>query len=143
MAARSKRLTVLFCGSQDWKDDRIVLACMWGLYEIIDNLEEALTIIHTNDKGAGQVAGRCAKRLESLNRGILRAADLIINEYAIPPEEFTPTVGYIRNERMLEDNNPDMIFAFAPDILASPGTQHMLELAKQRDIPAYLIQRYC
>ena len=115
---------------------------MWGLYEIIDNREEALTIIHTNDKGAGQIAGRMAKKLESLNRGVLRAADLIINEYHIDPDEFTPTLGYARNEQMLDENNPDIIFAFVPDILTSPGSQHLLELAKARNIKSYTIQRY-
>jgi hypothetical protein len=142
MAARSRRLTVLFCGSTDWKDEQIIFACMWGLYEIIDNREEALTIIHTNDKGAGRLASRAAARLESFNRGVLRVADLSIKEYAIDPDEFTPIKGYARNEKMLEDNNPDMIFAFVPDISASPGTQHMLDLARERDVPAYLIQRY-
>lgn len=142
MAGRSKRLTALFCGSQDWKDDTIIFACMWGLYEMIDNKEETLRIVHTNDRGAGRLAARCAYKLESLNRGVLRAGELEIAEYAIDPDEFTPTLGYARNSKMLDENNPDYIFAFVPDILASPGTQHMLELAKERDVPAYLIQRY-
>lgn len=142
MAARSKRLTALFCGSQDWKDETIIFACMWGLYEIIDNREEKLKVIHTNDRGAGLLSARCAKKIESLNRGVLRAGDLEIQEYAIDPAEFTPTLGYARNSKILDENNPDFIFAFVPDILASPGTQHMLELAKERDVPAYLIQRY-
>lgn len=136
-------MTALFCGSQDWRDEKIVLSCMWGLYEIIDNLEEGLSIIYTNDKGAGQISGRCARKIKSLNRGVLRSAELQITEYAIDPSEFTPARGYLRNETMLEDNNPDLIFAFVPDILASPGTAHMLELAKERNIPSYLIQRYC
>jgi hypothetical protein len=142
MAARSKRLTALFCGSTDWKDGQIIFACMWGLYEIIDNLEEALTIVHTNDKGAGKLAGKAAWRLNSLNKGILRAADLIIEEYAIDPDQFTPIKGYARNEKMLDDNNPDTIFAFCPDVSTSPGTQHLLDLAKDRGIQSYLIQRY-
>ena len=49
MGARSKYLTVLFCGSQDWKDEQVIFAYMWGLYEIIDNREELLKIIHTNE----------------------------------------------------------------------------------------------
>jgi hypothetical protein len=142
MAARGKRLTALFCGSTDWKDEQIIFACMWGLYEIIDNLEEALTIIHTNDKGAGRLAGRAAFRLNSVNKGILRAAELIIKEYPIEPESFTPVKGYARNEKMLDENQPDTIYAFCPDVFASPGTQHLLDLAKDRGIQSYLIQRY-
>ncbi len=143
MGARGERLTALFCGSQDWRDERIIFACMWGLYEIIDNMEDGLTIIHTDDRGAGQLAGRCAKKIESFNRGVLRAAELKILEYPIDPSQFTPVLGYARNQKMLEDNNPDLLFAFVPDIAASPGTAHVLELAKEREIPSYLIQRYC
>jgi hypothetical protein len=142
MGSRNRHLTALFCGSQDWVDENIIFACMWGLYEIIDNREEKLRVIYTNDKGVGRIVEKCARKLVSLNQSVLRAGELELSEYPIDPESFTPVLGYIRNEKMLSENNPDFIFAFVPDIRSSPGTEHMLELARSSGIPAYLVQRY-
>lgn len=52
------------------------------------------------------------------------------------------SAGYFRNKKMLDDGQPDVIWAFVDKPLSkSIGTKMMVDLAKISGVPCYVVER--
>ncbi len=57
-------------------------------------------------------------------------------------DEYCPRVGPARNQRMLDEGKPQVVFAFTDDLKNSKGTKDMVTRAKRAGVPTYIISRY-
>lgn len=85
-----------------------------------------------------------------LIHGYARGADRLAHEIAdelkleIRPcpadwERYGKAAGIIRNRRMLEEDKPDIVIAFHPNLAAARGTKHMVEIARKANVPVKVI----
>jgi len=119
-------MRVLICGDRHW-DDYCAIE-----YEVFTRLEPGDVIIQGGAKGADRIAWLVGDRygLEVL---------LFAAEWAL----YGRAAGPIRNQRMLDEGEPDEVWAFHPDLPQSKGTKDMVKRALKAGLPVYLTgQRY-
>ena len=114
-------MRVLICGSRHWNDEETI-------EEYIRTLPSHSIIIHGNCRGADRIAARLGK---------------IQGHKVIPMSaewnKYGDSAGPIRNKRMLEDGEPDVVVAFHDNISMSKGTKNMIEETRKRGIPHKII----
>lgn len=133
-------MNLLMCGGREWSDDKIVRAVLWGIYEIVDNQEEILTLIHGGARGADQAAGEAANTINSVVKGQLRRGLIDIKQFPAQWDAYGKSAGIIRNQQMLSEGNPTLVIAFHNDISASKGTKDMVDKAKSANIKVYNVR---
>jgi len=89
----------------------------------LEKLGAEVTVIHGAARGADTIAGDVA-------------IELGLEVIACPAEwhRYGKAAGPIRNRQMLEEHLPKLILAFVRDWSRSPGTRHMIELARKAGI---------
>lgn len=120
-------MRVLICGSRGWHDAFPIDVILAGCDVLSDGQGEKLVVIHGDAPGADRLA-------KSLAKG-WRAE--IIDEPA-DWDTYGRAAGPIRNKKMLDDHNPDVVFAFRSSGKSS-GTDNMVEQAEKRGVKAYVI----
>lgn len=114
---------VLVCGDRVWRDPEPIRAVLAGLTAV----HRTVTVISGAAPGADTLAGEVAAEL------------------GIPVDEFPPRppgdVGARRdrNARMLAEGRPDEVWAFCDALELSPGTAHMVALAREAGVPVRLV----
>ena len=110
-------MIVIICGDRNWTDEDTI-------DEYIMTLPPHSTIIHGNYRGADKIAAK---------RGRLRGHKVIPmdSEWS----KYGRGAGPIRNRRMLEEGQPDLVIAFHDDLSRSKGTADMLGQAEAQGIP--------
>lgn len=96
----------------------------------LKSLPKFSRVIHGGCKGVDVYAGATAKSL-----------GLEVVAYPISKAEWDrhgSAAGPIRNKRMLEEQHPDLVLAFHPDIAMSKGTADMMVQAWQAGVPVYI-----
>lgn len=118
---------VLICGDRNWDDAHAISLIIRGLragpYEPV--------IIEGAARGADSLAGRSAGRM-----------GLAHESYPAKWDEHGRAAGPIRNQQMLTEGKPEVVFAFHDDIASSRGTRDMCERARKAGIPVYVVSRY-
>ena len=108
--------TWLICGGRDFMDYHY-------LKVIMDNMVSERgfpnTIVHGGATGADRLGEKWAKALT-----------LPVNEYPADWKAYGKAAGPIRNKEMLDKESPDVVIAFP----GGKGTEHMIRIAKGRDI---------
>jgi hypothetical protein len=110
-------LVVLICGSRDWSD--------WELIEAqIFKLSHGSRIVHGDCRGADRIADCTAK-------------ELLYEVQPYPAQwreggKYQPWKGLERNQRMLDEEHPDEIWAFHDDLADSKGTADMVNRAQEQ-----------
>lgn len=138
-------MNALFYGSRDWKDEQAIWLILWGLYEIVDNRDQTLNVIHGGDieedryKGVDFLVDKCVKKLNYLTNKQLREDCIHMKEF--PIESYSSAAVFSRNQDMLDIGKPDIVFAFAEHMSNDPGVDHIIEIAKGAGLPSYLVSR--
>lgn len=126
-------MRVLVCGSRTWDDQTPIDVVLSGL--VVENDGFGLTIIHGAARGADTLAAGSAECL-------VQGYDLPeIEAYPADWEAHGKAAGPIRNQRMLDEAKPDVVWAFCDDLGASKGTADMVRRARKAGIPVYLVSR--
>lgn len=114
---------VLVCGSRTFREGSLVEMALRSLSG--DNL-----IIHGAAKGADSLAGWHA---QSLGHHVA--------EYPADWDQYGKRAGYVRNQQMLDEGKPDLVFAFVDKPLSeSKGTAMMVDLAHRAGLPVVVVQ---
>lgn len=118
----------LICGDRRWDDPTVIRALIRGIAEIYG--ADNVTIIQGAARGADHLA-------------MLAAAHLGLSGEAYPAkwDEHGKSAGPIRNQQMLREGKPNVVFAFHDNIAESNGTKDMVARARRADIPVYVIAR--
>lgn len=114
-------MRVVFCGSRDWFDEEPIRKLIRELKEDAD--DDLVTIVTGGARGADSIAHRVAKE-EGCNTMIFRAQW----------DQYGRSAGPRRNQQMLDESEPDHVFAFKIK-LESPGTDDCVRRAKKMGIP--------
>lgn len=121
-------MRVLICGSRGWKDSRPINALIAGLDVLAEAAGEELVIIHGDAKsGADKLA-------DSLGRQW--GAEVI----RVPADwdRYGKAAGPIRNQRMIDEYDPDQVWAFRT-YGKSNGTDDMVARGEKAEIPTFIV----
>jgi len=111
---------VLFCGDRDWTDPRPIRLAF-------DQREVTVCIV-----GGARGADTLAED-EARDRGIT------VERYDAEWEKYGRAAGPIRNQRMLDEGQPDEVVAFHPNLSASKGTADMVRRTKKYGVPVEVV----
>ena len=112
---------ILICGDRNWTD-------VGAIKKIIkEHANDTTTIIQGECQGADLIAKSVAKKLK-------------IKSIGFPAEwqKYGKAAGPIRNQKMLGEGLPTIVFAFHDNIVASRGTKYMVMKSKKYGIPVWL-----
>ena len=113
-------MRVLFCGDRDWTDHAMIEAA-------VVKLPPNTVIIHGACRGADRIAGK-EGRLHSFKVIPFPA------EWAL----YGKAAGPIRNEQMINEGLPAIVYAFHDHLDQSTGTRDMIDKAESVGIPVTL-----
>lgn len=105
-------MIVLVTGDRNWQDVQKVR-------DALKKLPKNTTIVHGAAKGADSIADKVAKEL-----------GFTIIPYKADWQLYGRAAGPIRNRQMFNENHPDLVIAFHPDLSKSKGTRDMVNYAK-------------
>lgn len=108
-------MRVLVCGGRDFDEKE-------AAYEVLNRLENVELVINGGAEGADQLSSDWAR-------------DYRIPSVVYPAEfdKFGEAAGPIRNIRMVEECQPDLVVSFPGD----DGTDNMKEVARKHEIPIW------
>lgn len=119
-------MRVLVCGSRDWKKRGPIQLVLRGMIVEIDTV-----VIHGAAPGADSIAHMVAEELR-----------FDCDPYPADWDTHGKKAGPIRNQQMLDEGKPDVVFAFVTRPLAeSRGTADMVRRAKKAGVPVYVTER--
>ena len=96
-----------------------------------ENINAGDTIIHGGCRGVDMMANDIAAQ-----RG-----DINIIQFNADWKRYGRGAGPIRNRKMLDEGNPDLVVGFTDNIEESKGTRNMLTQANARNIPTMIRSR--
>jgi hypothetical protein len=112
---------VLVCGSRYWTDDAAIRRELEALAPDV--------VIEGFATGADRLARKVAVEMGA--RVVSFPADWSLGRKAGP----------IRNQRMLDEGEPDLVLAFHEDLERSRGTRDMVERARRAGVPVRVVVR--
>ena len=107
---------VICCGDRNWKDFTLPRKILEDLLEHDSNI----TVIHGDCRGADKICGYVARQL-----------GMIVIPESADWNGHNPWAGPVRNQRMLDKYNIDVVVAFHNDLSKSKGTKDMVNRAKK------------
>ena len=115
-------MRALICGSRTWDDSIPIRIVLYGLAPTV--------LIHGGAPGADTLADN-------------RAEDMGLDILCFPADwkKYGRAAGPIRNQQMLDEGKPDVVFAFTDDLATSKGTADMVRRARKAGLPVYVIGR--
>ena len=127
-------MRVLVCGSRTFTDTEAVDWVLYGLYDQEHCAADPLVVIEGGAQGADACAAAWVAGFGS--------------EYPHPHEQYPADwaahgkgAGPIRNQQMLDEGKPDVVWAFVDKPLAeSKGTADMVRRARAAGIRTYVVQ---
>jgi hypothetical protein len=130
-------MKILVCGDRNYTNHRRVSTVLDELavehsiyYHPEDNwLPTDITIIHGDATGADRMGG---------NWAVKNYARLEV--FPANWEKYRRAAGPIRNQKMLDEGQPDLVVSFHPDLSKSKGTADMVKRAKKAGIPVIEIK---
>lgn len=114
-------MRVLICGSRTWESEIPIRA----LLELFD---DSTVVIHGAARGADSIAGAIAEQL-----------GLAVEAYPAEWQRYGRGAGPIRNQQMLDEGKPDVVFAFSDDIKNSRGTADMVRRSEAAGLPTFIL----
>ena len=107
-------MLILICGDRNWTDRTAIARELRRFNPMAD------TIIHGAARGADSLVGYLAKTM-----------GFAVRSYPAQWDTYGRAAGPIRNKLML-DQDPDLVLAFHPDITQSKGTGNMVKIAQAK-----------
>jgi len=120
-------MRVLICGSRGWHDPAPITAILAGLDILAEGKGEELTVIHGAAPGADSLAGRIARQW-----------GVSVIEEPADWDQYGKAAGPIRNQKMLDDHEPDVVYAFRSTGKSS-GTDDMVTKSQRAGLPVYIV----
>ncbi|HHX59799.1 MAG TPA: DUF2493 domain-containing protein [Epulopiscium sp.] len=119
-------MKVLICGDRHWNNYSSILNIVQRLKKAYGNIK----IVQGGCSGADIIAKKAA-----IECGLEYA------EYPANWSKYGKRAGPLRNQQMLDEENPDMVIAFHPNINQSKGSRDMITRAKQVGIQTYIFDK--
>jgi hypothetical protein len=113
-----RNISVLVCGGRDYNDRDTLFAALDKLHR----LRTVREVISGMARGADTLAIHWA-----------RANDLPVREFPADWDRHGRRAGYIRNQQMLDDGQPDLVVAFP----GGKGTAMMIDISRKADVPVW------
>lgn len=113
-------------------DESPIMALVYGLQAIYG---EALTVIEGGARGADSAAADALCAAETAH-----PTGATVATYPADWKHHGKGAGPIRNQRMLDEGKPDIVYAFVNKPMAeSRGTADMVRRAREAGIPTYVV----
>lgn len=109
-------LRVLVCGDRNWSDETMIQLAL-------STLPSDTVVIEGEARGADRLARKVAERL-----------GMTILPFPADWERYGRAAGPIRNQQMLDEGRPNIVFAFHDDLDHSRGTADMVRRAKKANV---------
>lgn len=114
----------MICGSRTWDDP-------YPIHQVVSGLPPGAVVITGAAKGADTLAHRLA--LSGFRD---------IERYHPDWDKHGKAAGVVRNQRMLDEGEPDVVWAFIDKPLEeSRGTADMVRRAKAAGVPVYVVSK--
>lgn len=124
-------MRVLVCGSRTLTDARPIQVLLEGCLHEAWALNERLIVIE----------GGCPSGADFYAADWADACDLAHVQFRADWDKHGRAAGPIRNQRMLTEGQPDVVWAFVDKPLAeSRGTANMVGLARAQGVPTYVVE---
>lgn len=124
----------LFTGDREWKDTYIVDLMIGGLESMVKGFpSEELVIIEGEARGLDRTARIMAEARHRVT---------VVERYSVDTsiDGPWPAAGVRRNQRMLDQGRPQVVFAFHNDLPNSRGTLDMCERSLRSGLPVYHVR---
>lgn len=118
----------MICGSRKWDKPIPIDVVVGGLVAVYGRAN--VTLIHGAAPGADSMAASAGAR---------HGVDVL--DFPARWEELGKRAGPIRNQQMLDEGFPEVVFAFTDDLEASRGTRDMVRRARAMGLPVYVVGR--
>jgi hypothetical protein len=120
-------MKVLICGSRNWNNKRSIRKQLDKIVKGANPLEQ---IVHGACRGADLLSEELAKEMEIDYRG-----------YPAKWSVHGRSAGPIRNQKMLDEEDPDLVLAFHEDIRKSKGTWDLVKRAREARVKVVLVSK--
>lgn len=120
-------MIALLCGSRGWHDPGPIEEVLDTLQGVAREAGEDLTIVHGAAPGLDRLAAKLARR-----RG------LKVCDEPAEWDRYGRAAGPIRNQKMLDDYKPDVIWAFRATG-KSRGTADMIQRGLEAGVPTHTV----
>jgi hypothetical protein len=121
---------VLVTGDRKWHDEHIVHATLSGFATISeDAYDEVFVVIQGGATGADEFARKWGANKADVEH-ITVEADW---------ERYGLAAGPIRNRKMIDEHEPEIVLAFHNDLALSKGTRDCVKYAREKGIRVYTI----
>jgi len=107
---------VLICGSRGWRLHE-------PIYEVLKTLPPEAVLVHGGARGADSVAGALAHQM-----------GIEVEVYKADWARYGKRAGSVRNQQMLDEGKPGVVFAFYSGPEKSRGTLDMIGRAKKAGV---------
>ncbi len=118
------------CGDREWTDEGPITLIIDGYQWAARFASAGLLIIEGEARGADRIARKYAER-----------CSVAVERY---PAKWVPhgdAAGPLRNQQMLDEGKPDVVWAFHDNLVQSKGTRDMVLRARLAGLPVYLVSR--
>lgn len=146
-------MRVLICGDRDWPrtHEGPIAALVSGMYAAYGS---DLTLIQGGGRGVDAIAKRYADLLAEEDGRVTsltfpadwsthdRRANSKVPCRCPNGQSTCRAAGPRRNQQMLDEGQPQVVFAFHDFIENSKGTRDMVERADHAGVPCYVVARY-
>lgn len=120
----------MICGDRNWTDRKSIWYVINGLVATAGGVG-SLTIIEGGARGADTLAASVATDL-----------GVKVEEFPAQWQKHGKRAGPLRNIRMLQEGEPEMVFAFHDDLASSKGTLHMCKIAHAAGLDVFVVSNY-
>jgi hypothetical protein len=148
---RALELRVLICGSRTWTDGRVIGRVLSGLLDEAMTNFQKLVVIEGCASGADSFACHFFDGPCQAPGGGSHAGHTHVEHRHFPAhwrhgptcspgctEVVGKAAGHIRNQRMQDEGQPDLAFAFSEQPVTS-GTGGMINILKRAGVPVYVV----
>ncbi len=118
-------MKVLICGSRGWHNAFPINALLAGLDVLSEGADEKLTVILCD-------APALTRKLA------IRWGAEVVEAAPANGAEYNAEAGSIRNQKMLDDHQPEVVYAFLSDG-KSNGAEDMIEKSTAAGIPTFVV----
>jgi phosphoserine phosphatase len=124
-------MRVLVTGDRHWDDDHVISTLLLGYSEAAAFQSEVLYVIQGGQRGADELARTWAEQALDVE-SITEHADW---------ERYGLAAGPIRNRKMIDEHEPEVVLAFHNNLPLSKGTRDCVKYAREQGIPVYVISK--
>lgn len=107
-------MVVLICGDRRWTDESIII-------RELSQLPEDTVIVHGNCRGADNMSDAIAKRM-----------GFTVKRFPANWDMYGRAAGPIRNRKMFDTSQPDLVIVFHKNVSGSKGTLDMVTYANAK-----------